>query len=51
MFGIIIATCLLAFGMFLKLTNNRGFAQNKKISWIFIGIGGLSLLFKILTYQ
>jgi len=51
MFGIIVAACMLAFGIFLKLTKNPGFAQNKKFAWVFIGIGALSLIFKILTYK
>jgi hypothetical protein len=51
MFGIIVAACMLAFGIFLKLTKNPGFAQNKKFAWVFIGIGILSLIFKILTYK
>lgn len=51
MFGIIVAACMLAFGIFLKLTKNPGFAQNKKFAWVFIGIIVLSLIFKILTYK
>lgn len=51
MFGIIVAAFMLAFGIFLKLTKNPGFAQNKKLAWIFIGIGLVSLIFKILNYK
>lgn len=50
MFGIIIAALMLAFGIFLKLTKNPGFTQNKKFAWVFIAIGAISLLFKILNY-
>jgi len=51
MFGIILAALMLAFGIFLKITTNPGFAQNKKFAWIFIGIGVISLIFKILNYK
>ena len=51
MLGIIVAACMLAFGIFLKLTKNPGFAQNKKFAWVFIGIGIISLIFKILNYR
>lgn len=51
MFGVIVAAFMLAFGIFLKLTKNQGFAQNKKFAWIFIGIGLVSLIFKILNYK
>lgn len=51
MFGITVSTFMLAFGVFLKVTKNPGFAQNKKFAWIFIGIGLISLIFKILHYK
>lgn len=51
MFGIIVAAFMLVFGIFLKLTKNPGFTQNKKFAWIFIGIGLVSLIFKILNYK
>lgn len=51
MFGIIVAAFMLGFGIFLKLTKNPGFAQNRKFAWIFIGIGLVSLIFKILNYK
>ncbi len=35
MFGIIIAACMLGFGIFLALTKNPGFARNKKFAWMF----------------
>lgn len=49
MFGIIIAALILGFGIFLKITNNLGFASSKKFAWMFIAIGLLSLIFKIYT--
>ncbi len=51
MFGIIVSALMLAFGIFLKVTKNPGFAQSKKFAWIFIGIGLVSLIFKILHYK
>lgn len=51
MLGIIVSACMLAFGVLLKLTKNPGFVQNKKFAWIFIGIGLVSLIFKILHYK
>lgn len=51
MFGIIVSACMLAFGIFLALTKNPGFARNKKFAWMFITIGLIALVFKILNYQ
>ncbi len=51
MFGIIVVTLMLAFGIFLKVTKNPGFTRNKKMAWIFIAIGVMSLIFKILNYK
>lgn len=51
MFGVIVSAFMMAFGIFLKLTENPGFARNKKFAWIFIGIGLVSLIFKILNYK
>jgi hypothetical protein len=51
MFGIIVSAFMLAFGIFLKITKNPGFASSKKMAWIFIGIGIVSLIFKILNYK
>ena len=42
---------MLAFGIFLKMTKNPDFARNKKMAWIFIAIGAVSLIFKILNYK
>lgn len=52
MFGIIAAIFILAFGVFLKMTKNPGFASTKKFAWVFIAIGLLSLIGKlVLMYQ
>jgi len=51
MFGIIVSALMIAFGIFLKVTKHPGFAQNKKFAWVFIGIGAVSLIFKILNYK
>ena len=52
MFGIIVAIFILAFGIFLKVTNNPGFASSKKLAWVFIVLGILSLIGKlVIMYQ
>lgn len=51
MFGIALSAFMLLFGIFLKLTRNPGFAQSKKFAWVFIIVGGLSLIFKIFNYK
>lgn len=51
MFGIALSAFMLLFGIFLKVTKNPGFAQSKKFAWVFIAVGLLSLIFKIVNYQ
>lgn len=52
MFGIVLAVLLLIFGIFLKTTKDPGFAGSKKFSWVFIIIGILSLIGKlVIMYQ
>ncbi len=51
MFGIALSAFMLVFGIFLKLTKNPGFASYKRFAWLFITIGTLSLIFKILNYK
>ncbi|MDF2931311.1 MAG: hypothetical protein K0R36_642 [Chryseobacterium sp.] len=51
MSGIIVAAFMLAFGVFLQLTKNPRLVHNKKFAWVFIGIGTISLIFKILNYK
>lgn len=49
MFGIILSALILCFGIFLKVTNNPGFASSKRFAWMFIIVGLLSLIFKVYT--
>ncbi len=51
MFGIIVSALMLAFGIFLKLTKDPGFAKNKKFAWMFIAIGLVALVFKIYMFS
>lgn len=51
MFGIVLSAFMLGFGIFLKITQHPGFAKNKKLAWVFIVVGTLSLVFKILNYK
>lgn len=51
MLGIVWAALILLFGIFLKITQNPGFTKSKKLAWIFIALGALALIFKILNYK
>lgn len=52
MFGIVLAVVLLGFGIFLKTTKDPGFASSKKMAWLIIAVGMLSLVGKIvIMYQ
>ena len=52
MFQIFLGLIILAFGIFLKITKDPGFEKSKKFSWMFIAIGGLSIIAKLLlAYQ
>lgn len=52
MFGIIIAIFILVFGIYLKMTNDPKLATSKKFSWMFILIGALSIIGKlVIMYQ
>lgn len=52
MFQLFLGLLLLVFGIFLKLTNDPGFAKSRRFAWMFIAIGALSLLGKlIIMYQ
>ncbi|MGA9213054.1 hypothetical protein [Kaistella sp.] len=52
MFGIILSILIAIFGVFLKTTKDPGFAKSKKFAWLFIAIGVLSLVGKlIIMYQ
>lgn len=52
MFQLFLGVLLLIFGIFLKTTKYLGFAKSKKFSWLFIAIGILSLIGKlVIMYQ
>ena len=52
MFGISLAFVILFFGIFLKTTSNPGFTSSKKFSWLFIVIGAITLIGKlVIMYQ
>lgn len=52
MFGLILAVAMVVFGIFLKQTNDPKLASSKKYSWMFIILGTLSLVGKlVIMYQ
>jgi len=52
MFGIILAIFILVFGIYLKITKDPKLATSKKFSWMFIIIGILTLVGKlVIMYQ
>ena len=52
MFQLFLGILILIFGIFLKVTKDPGFAKSKRFSWIFILVGILSILGKLLiAYQ
>lgn len=52
MFGIVLGVFILIFGIFLKVTKDPKFATSKKFSWMFIILGALSLVGKlVIMYQ
>ena len=52
MFQLLLGLLLLIFGIFLKTTSNPGFASSKKFSWLFIAIGAITLIGKlVIMYQ
>ena len=48
MFGLALSVLILIFGIFLKTTNNPGFASSKQFSWLFIILGIITLVGKII---
>lgn len=48
MFGLALSVFILVFGIFLKTTNNPGFVSSKKFSWLFIFLGIITLIGKII---
>lgn len=52
MFGIILAVAIMVFGIFLKTTSDPKFVGSKKFSWMFIILGILSVVGKlVIMYQ
>lgn len=52
MFQLVLGLLILIFGIFLKVTKDPGFDKSKKFSWMFIAIGILSIIGKLLiAYQ
>ena len=50
MFQLVLGLLILIFGIFLKVTKEPGFAKSKKFAWMFIVIGALSIIGKIIVY-
>ncbi|WP_156831953.1 hypothetical protein [Kaistella palustris] len=52
MFGLILALGILIFGFFLETTKTPGFESSKKFAWMFIAIGVLTVIGKlVIMYQ
>ncbi|MNK31087.1 hypothetical protein D3C87_495100 [compost metagenome] len=52
MYGILLSSFILLFGIFLKFTKDPGFAGSKRFSWLFIVLGLLTITGKlIILYQ
>lgn len=52
MTGFALSAFMLVFGIFLKVTKNSSFAQYKKLSWLFIILGIITLVSRIIIlYQ
>lgn len=52
MIGLIVAIVILIFGIFLRSTNNPKLESSKRFSWMFILIGILTLVGKlVIMYQ
>ncbi len=49
MFGIGLSIFMTAFGIYLKVTKNPGFAASKKFAWLFIALGALTLIGRIVN--
>lgn len=47
MFGLALSVLILIFGIFLRTTNNPGYASSKRFSWLFITLGIITLVGKI----
>ena len=52
MFGLILSVAILAFGIFLRMTQNPGFARSKRMAWLLIATGIITLIGRIfIMYQ
>jgi len=52
MFQIFLGILLLIFGVFLRQSNDRGFAASRRYWWMFVAIGLLSVIGQLLImYQ
>ena len=47
MFGLALSVLILVFGIFLRTTDNPGFASSKRFSWLFIILGIITLIGRI----
>ena len=50
MFQLFLGLLIFAFGIFLKVTKDPGFAKSKKFAWLFIAIGILSIFAKLVLF-
>jgi len=50
MFGILLAVFILLFGIFLQFTKDPGFAGAKRFSWLFIILGTLSIVGRLIIF-
>lgn len=52
MFQLVLGLLILVFGIFLKVTKDPGFEKSKKFAWMFIAIGIISIIGKlVISYQ
>lgn len=49
MFGIGLSIFMIAFGVFIKFTKNPSLASSKKFAWLFIILGVLTLVGRIIN--
>jgi len=48
MAGFALSIFMLIFGIFLRVTKNVGFARYKRFSWLFIALGIITLVSRII---
>ena len=51
MFQIFLGVLILIFGIFLKVTKDPGFAKSKRFAWIFVAVGLLSVIAKLIIMK